>query len=98
MALDTTREMKNSVADTWTPSKYDVIPSLSKSERNIPPHVPTQNKEDLKTSEINQGVNPTPRINFRKETSSRRNQVSMCENNFNGCCYSCNNFGHKASD
>ena len=89
---------ENSVADTWKPSKYEANPSFSKSESNVAPHVAAHNKEDLKRSKRHQGDNPTPQCKFRRETTPIWNQAPMYEDGFNGYCYSCNNFGHKAMD
>ena len=38
---------EKSVADTWTPSKYEVGPSFSKDESQAAPHIPTKTLENL---------------------------------------------------
>ena len=45
-----------------------------------------------------QGVGPTPQGRFRKKTTPRWNQTPRYEKGFNGYCFSCNQFGHKALD
>jgi hypothetical protein len=40
----------------------------------------------------------TPQNKFKKETPSRWTQKKRYENVFNGHCFSCNEYGHKALD
>ena len=46
--------------------------------------------------EGHQGVGATPQERFRKKTASQRNQNTRYEKSFNGYCFSCSQFGHKA--
>ena len=80
---------ENSVADTWKPSKYEEIPSFSKSESQVAPRIPTKDIIKFRGYQV---VSPTPQSKFRKETSSRWKNVSRYENNFNGYFYSCYDF------
>ena len=59
---------EKSVADTWTPSKYEAGTYFSKDESQVDPHIPTK---DIRNFEEYQGVSPTPRRKFRKDTSSK---------------------------
>ena len=47
---------------------------------------------------MHQGVRPIPPSKLKKETTTRWNQSPKYENGFNGYCFSCSNFGHKAMD
>ena len=67
------------------------------------PHSPKMKSKLLltylqKTSENLDEVSRTPLSKFEKDTSSKWNQASRYEYRFNGYCYSCNGFGHKAMD
>ena len=78
-------------------AKADMNPLSSRVESKTAPWVPTQDKEDIRTKG-HQGVGPTPPDRFRKETTSRWNQTPRYGNGFNGYCFSCSTFGHKALD
>jgi hypothetical protein len=71
-------------------SKYDVGSSCSKNKRNT-----------TKLRRSDQGRHPkathTPQSKFRRETPSWMNQRRY-ESVFNGYCFSCNEYGHKALD
>ena len=43
-------------------------------------------------------VSTAPQSKFREETTPRWNQSSMYEYGFNGYCFSCTKFGHRAMD
>jgi hypothetical protein len=45
-----------------------------------------------------QEVGPTLQGRFKKRTTSQWNQTPRYEKGFNGYCFSCNKFGHKALD
>ena len=61
---------EKSVADTWTPSKYEVGPSFSKDESQAASHIPSK---DIRKFGGYQGVSPTPQSKLRKETTPRWN-------------------------
>ena len=77
--------------------EVDMNPSSSRVENKTAPQVPTQDKEDFRTKG-HQGVGPTPPDKFKKETNPRWNQTPRYGNSFNGHCFSCSTFGHKALD
>jgi hypothetical protein len=72
-------------------SRSDVGPSCSKSERNT---------TIFKRSDQgrHQEATPTPQSKFRRETPSRMSQRGRYESVFNGHCFSCNEYGHRALD
>ena len=61
---------------------------------NAAPHAPTHDNKDFGSSQMKQGVRSIPQSNFIKETTPR----ARYESGFNGYCYFCSNFGHKAVD
>ena len=73
---------EKSVVDTWTPSKYEACPLLSKYEIQATPHIPTK---DIRKPGGYRRVSLTPQSKFRKDSSSRWNQTSRYECTFN--CY-----------
>ena len=58
------------------------------------PHAPAHDNKDFGSSKMKQGVRSIPQSNFIKETTPR----PRYESGFNGYCYFCSNFGHKAVD
>ena len=85
---------------TWNSKKHEANTSFSKDESEVARHEHVQRKEALRRTEQegHQEDGPTPQEGFRKETTSRRNQTFKYEKCFNGYCFSCNQFGHKALD
>ena len=61
------------------------------------PHAPTHDK-DFGSLKMQQRVRHIPQSKLRKETTPRWNQNPRYESGFNGYCYFCSNFGHKAVD
>ena len=59
-------------------------------------HAPAHDKKDFRSSKMQQEVRSIPQSKLRKETYPRWNQSPRYENGFNGYCFSCSNFGHKA--
>ena len=80
--------------DTWSPKTPEADPSMSK----VAPHASTHYNKYLGSSRMHQGVRSIPQGKFRKETTPRWNQSPRYEIGFNGYCYFCSNFGHKAMD
>jgi hypothetical protein len=71
-------------------SRYDVGPSCSKNERNITIFRRSDQGRHLEATHTNQSK-------FRRETPSWMNQRKY-ESVFNGYCFSCNEYCHKALD
>ena len=76
--------------DTWSLKTPVAGPSTSKAVPKAPAH---DNKE-FGSSKMKQGVRSVHQSNFIKETAPR----PRYESGFNGYCYCCSNFGHKAMD
>ena len=85
---------------TWTSRKHEPSSSFSKDGSEAARHEHVQSKETIRRTEQagHQGVGPIPQDKFRRETPSRLIQKPKYENVFNGYCFSCNQFGHKALD
>jgi hypothetical protein len=83
-----------------TSKKHKVSLSFSKGGNKDASQAPTQSKEIFRISEQgrHQEAGPTPQSNFGRETHSRLIQRHGYENVFNGHCFSCNDYGHKALD
>ena len=58
------------------------------------PQAPAHDNKDFGSSKMKQGVRSVHQSNFIKETTTR----PRYETGFNGYCYFCSNFGHKAMD
>jgi hypothetical protein len=71
-------------------SRYDAGPSCSKNERNTTIFKRSDQGRHLEATH-------TPQSKFRRETPSWMNQRKY-ESVFNGYCFSCNEYGHKALD
>ena len=56
-------------------------------------HVPTHNNKDVEFSRTHQGARSIPQS---KDSLPRWKQGPRYEYGFNGYCFSCSNFGHKA--
>ena len=93
LALVTRKERKYEDG-TWSPKTLEVGPSTSKAT----PHSPAHINKDFGSSRMQQGVRYIPQSNLIKETTPRWNQSPKYESGFNGYCYCCSNFGHKAMD
>ena len=84
------KNKEKSEDDTWSLKTPEAGPSTSKAAPQAPAH---DNKNSGK-SKVKQGVRSVHQSNFIKETAPR----PRYESSFNGYCYSCSNFGHKAMD
>ena len=89
-----TRKRKKSEDSTWSPKTPKAGPSMSK----VSPCGPTHDSKEFGSSRMQQGVRSIPQSKLRKETTPRWNQSPRYESGFNGYCYFCSNFGHKAMD
>jgi hypothetical protein len=74
--------------------------SFSKGEIKVSHQAPAKRKESSGRSEQgrHQEASYTPQTKFRRERPSRLTQNHRYENAFNGNCFSCNQYGHKALD
>ena len=81
------KNKEKSEDDAWSSKTPEAGPSTSKAA----PQEPAHDNKDFGSSKMKQGVRSG---NFIKETTTR----PRYENGFNGYCYSCSNFGHKAMD
>ena len=84
------KNKEKSEDDTWSLKTPEAGPSTSKAA----PHAPAHDNKDFGSSKMKQGVRSIPQSNFIKETTPRPSY----ESGFNGYCYFCSNFGHKAVD
>ena len=69
-------------------------PVAGTSTSKAAPQAPAQDNKEIGSSKMKQGVRSVHQSNFRKETAPR----PRYESGFNGYCYYCSNFGHKAMD
>ena len=88
------KEGEKNEDDTWSPKTPEAGPSSSK----YAPHAPAHDNKDFGSSRMHQGFRPIPQSKLRKETNPIWNQSPRYKNGFNGYCFSCSNFGHKAMD
>ena len=84
------KNKEKSEDDIWSLKSLEAGPSTYKSA----PHAPAHDNKDFGSSKMKQGVRSIPQSNFIIETIPR----PRYESGFNGYCYFCSNFGHKAMD
>ena len=75
--------------DKWSPKTPNAGPSMTKDASYVPAH----DNKDGECSRTHQEADLIPQS---KDSTPRRKQGPRYEYEFNGYCFSCSNFGHKA--
>ena len=77
------------------PRTPEAGPSMTKDEYDAPAH----GYKEVENSKVPHEATPTHQSHsFERRITPRWIQTSRYENRFNGYCFSCSNFGHKAME